>query len=54
MGKVSDIENVMRYFSVNQVEKERHYKGAYIQRAKIWKRKILQRKYVQERKRKHK
>ena len=33
--KMLDIENVMRYFSVNQVEKERYYKGAYKRREKI-------------------
>ena len=32
---MSDIENVMIYFSINQVKKERYYKGAYIRREKI-------------------
>ena len=41
-----DIENVMRYFSVNQVDKERYYKGAYIQRKKILKEKDTMKKVL--------
>ena len=50
IGKKSDIENEMRYFNINQVEKERYYEERYIRRRKDTIRKVTTKEeYVQER-----
>ena len=50
MGKVSDIENVMRYFNINQVEKERYYEEKYIRRRKRYdEKRYYEEEHVQER-----
>ena len=49
IGKVSDIENVMRYFNINQVEKERYYEEIHTKKKRYDERRYYERKYVRER-----
>ena len=43
---MSDIENVMRYFNINQVEIERYYEEIYMQRRKD----MMRKRYTRQKK----
>ena len=49
IGKVSDIENVKRYFNINQVEKERYYEEIHTKKKRYDEKRYYERKYVRER-----
>ena len=49
IGKVSDIENMMRYFNINQVEKKRYYKEIHTKKKRYDEKRYYGGKYVQER-----
>ena len=49
IGKVSDIENVMRYFNINQVEKERYYEEIHTKKKRYDEKRYYKEEYVQER-----
>ena len=46
---VSDIENVMRYFNINQVEKGRYYEQIHTKKKRYDEKRYYEEEYVQER-----